>query len=313
MDDICSTKKLSNKNDNYISIGERVLYEEAQSLYKLSKSLNKNFYLACSFIKNCKGKVIISGVGKSGIVGKKIAATMSSLGIPAVSLHSVDACHGDLGIVSDKDIVILISYSGMTKEVLDILPAFFKRNILIIAMTGSMDSILAKQANIVLDINVNKEACHLNLAPTNSTVATMALGDALAVAVSMYNNYTKESFAAVHPQGTLGQSLLLRAKDIMIDFIRTPTATANDTLQHSLIEITAKSLGCLVIIDDCRNIEGVVTDGDLRRVLQNRNSIDDIKLHEIMTKQFICIDQNELVVSLINLIKAKKNKYVTSC
>ncbi len=247
---------------------------------RLEKLLGNNFENAVQTIHNSKSHIVVCGMGKSGLVGRKISATLASTGTPSYYLHPGEAIHGDLGIVQPKNIVILISYSGETNEILALIPALKRLNANIIAMTGDMNSNLAQNSDIILDISVDKEACPLNLAPTTSTLTTLVLGDALAVSLMNLKNFRQEDFALTHPGGSLGRRLLLKVKDEMIKR-NLPFVDISSNMQDVIVKMTECRLG-LALVGSPKKLIGIITDGDLRRSLVNNVDLNQIKPSEIM-------------------------------
>lgn len=252
----------------HIQIAKKVLREEAEALLQLSENLDQNFSKAVEYLFNCKGKVIITGLGKSGLVGRKIAATLASLGTPSIFVHPTEAYHGDLGIVDSKDVCIAISNSGDTEDILRLIPSFKIFGVPIIGICSNTQSELSKISDVVLKTGVTKEACSLNLAPTTSTTVTMAIGDALAVALVNAKGFTEKDFAFLHPGGTLGKKLLSRVTDVLIPPEKTGTAKKSDGIKTLANQLSTSNLGIVVILEESGKIAGVVTDGDLRRALQ---------------------------------------------
>ena len=288
-----------------IKEAQRVLLEESKALEFLSNSLDENFVNACTQIQKAK-KVIISGVGKSGIVGKKIAATFSSVGIPSLFLHPVEALHGDLGIVNEGDISILISKSGTTEELLLLFP-YLKKRTNIISITSNKDSYLANSSDIHLHIPLVKEACPIELAPTTSTTLTMALGDALAASVMKMNDFKESDFALNHPLGQLGKNLTITVADVMHKGTSIPIIDVDSTFKDALIVMTDKPLGCLCVVDN-EKLVGIVTDGDTRRALNRYDIISDIKINDIMTSNPITVSSDTLVGRALSVMENRKSQ-----
>lgn len=288
-----------------IKEAQRVLLEESKALEFLSNSLDENFVNACTQIQKAK-KVIISGVGKSGIVGKKIAATFSSVGIPSLFLHPVEALHGDLGIVNEGDISILISKSGTTEELLLLYP-YLKKRTNIISITTNKDSYLANSSDIHLHIPLVKEACPIELAPTTSTTLTMALGDALAASVMKMNDFKESDFALNHPLGQLGKNLTITVADVMHKGTSIPIIDVDSTFKDALIVMTDKPLGCLCVVDN-EKLVGIVTDGDTRRALNRYDLISDIKINDIMTSNPITVSSDTLVGRALSVMENRKSQ-----
>jgi arabinose-5-phosphate isomerase len=257
---------------------------EADGLLSVIDRLDENFVRAVEIIKHCKGKVVVTGVGKSGLICAKIAATLSSTGTPAFFLHSGDALHGDLGMVMRDDVVVAVSNSGETDEILKLLPHFKHHGLNLVVITGNPESSLAKAGAAVLDVRVKEEACPLGLAPTTSTTAALAVGDALAVVLLEQKGFNETDFAMRHPGGMLGRKLLLRVEDLMFRDERLPLVQETTTVKDALFEITAKRLGVTGVIDDKQQLVGVLTDGDLRRGLESKGQILDLAARDLMTR-----------------------------
>ncbi|MDD6176672.1 MAG: KpsF/GutQ family sugar-phosphate isomerase [Succinivibrionaceae bacterium] len=288
-----------------IEIALGVIDDEINALEGLKQYINESFSKACEIILQCKGKVIVTGMGKSGHIGSKIAATMASTGTPSFFVHPGEASHGDLGMISENDVVIAISNSGETKEVLAILPILQRRGITIIGMSGSNESTLAKYSTVHLCFKVEKEACPLNLAPTSSTTATLVLGDALAVALLELKGFTANDFALSHPGGALGKRLLTRNCDIMHTGEDLPIINSDTTLKDAIFEMTSKGLGMVVVKNQDGTLYGVFTDGDLRRVIDKSLSFDS-KIDSVVKKGCITVEPEKLVANSIRIMKDKK-------
>ncbi|WP_237280624.1 KpsF/GutQ family sugar-phosphate isomerase [Succinivibrio dextrinosolvens] len=258
----------------YINAGIRVLKEEAQALIELIPSINENFAKACKIMQNTQGKVILTGVGKSGHIATKIASTLASTGTQSFFVQAGEAAHGDLGMIGAEDCVIAISNSGEGAELKILIPILKRREIPLIAIVGNVDSSLGNAANVTLSAHVNKEACPLNLAPTSSSTAELAIGDALAVALIEARGFTERDFAMSHPGGALGKRLLVHCQDIMHMGNEIPSVKSNVTIRDALFEMTQKTLGFICIVNDANELVGVYTDGDLRRSLENGATID---------------------------------------
>lgn len=273
----------------------QTLQIEAQAILDLIPGLNHQFDLAVTAILNSKGKLIVTGMGKSGIIGKKMAATLSSTGTPSFFMHPGEAFHGDLGMIEPSDIVLAISYSGETDEVLRLIPFFRKQGNVLIALSKSPESTLGKHAHYHISIAVAKEACPHDLAPTSSTTATLAIGDALAVALMHMRGFQPENFAVFHPGGSLGKRLLLRVSDVMISE-NLPVSKADDTLQELFFSISNSRLGLAVVCDDHRNILGLVTDGELRRTMQKVGAdIFNYSAKQLMNPSPTCISADSML------------------
>lgn len=278
------TTVLTADTADIIERGKRVVEIEYNAVRSLLNRIDKSFADAVELILNCKGRVVITGMGKSGIVAKKIVATMNSTGTPAIYLHPSDAVHGDLGMVRNEDIIICISKSGNTEEIINLLPLFRRINVPIIAIVGNMESKIAQHAQIVLDISVDQEACTLDLAPTSSTTATLVLGDALTVTLLEKRNFTREDFARFHPGGHIGKRLLLKVQEMMIKGDAVPVVRETVSLKDAILEITTKRLGATCIVDDNGFLTGIITDGDLRRLLGRTLNLNSLTAADAMTK-----------------------------
>jgi len=251
-----------------LAIGRRVLEIEAEALARVEQRLGASFTRAVELMLACTGKVVVTGMGKSGLVGKKICATLASTGTPSIFLHPAEGIHGDFGMVTRGDVVVAISNSGNTDEVSRLIPMIERMGCPLIAMTGGMESVLAKSGEVVLDVGVEREACHLNIVPTASTTATLAMGDALAVALLERRNFRPEDFAQFHPGGSLGRRLFVKVADLMHGGDELPMVAQDRTLKEALLEMTAKKLGVTTIVDGDGLLVGILTDGDLRRALE---------------------------------------------
>lgn len=268
---------------DYIAAGKQVLSIEQQAIENLTHYIDASFQQACELLLECKGKVIVTGMGKSGHIGKKIAATLASTGTPAFFVHPGEASHGDLGMIASDDVVICISNSGESPEILALYPVLQKLSVKSIAMTSKPQSSMAKFANIHLCIAVEREACPLGLAPTASSTATLVMGDALAVALLEARGFTADDFALSHPGGTLGKKLLLGVSDIMLTGEQLPLVDDQQSLRQALFEMTAKSLGMVGVVNSEGKLVGLFTDGDLRRALDNVFDIRKVSIREVMT------------------------------
>jgi len=265
---------------------KKVLKIEAEAIFSLRDKIDTNFLEALKLLYKCKGRVVITGMGKSGIIGEKIAGTLASTGTLALFMHPAEGMHGDLGMISKKDVLIAISNSGETQEINLLLPSIKRLGIKLIAMTGNLNSTLAQNSDVVLDVGVKEEACPLGLVPTASTTATLAMGDALAITLLKEKGFKEEDFAMLHPGGTLGRKLLLRVEDIMHTGKEIPKVTQETLMRDALFEMTSKRLGVTTVVDDKDRLLGIITDGDLRRLIENRSDEDiwGLKAFEVMTK-----------------------------
>jgi len=267
-----------------IEIAKTVIQAETDSILKLKNRIDNNFVEACQLLVSCQGKVVVIGMGKSGHIGRKIAATLASTGTPAFFVHPGEAGHGDLGMVNVDDVLIVISYSGESDEIIALLPAIKQLNIPILAMTGNTKSIIAKVANIHLDVSVEQEACPHNLTPTSSTTAALVMGDAIAITLLNARGFTPEDFAKSHPSGTLGRRLLTLVSSIMKVGDDIPLVAKETTLVESILVMSQKSLGMVIIADNEDSLQGIFTDGDLRRVLEKNTNIQDVLIKDVMTQ-----------------------------
>jgi len=284
---------------------KEVLRIEARSILDLTRKLNSDFVKAVDLLESCKGRVVVTGMGKGGLIGQKISSTLSSLGTPSAWLHSAEAIHGDLGRVMSDDVLIVISNSGETEEVKQLLPILKKIGTKIIAITGNVNSTLAKHADCLLDSSVKKEACSLGLAPTSSTTAMLALGDALAVCVLDRKGFKKEDFAFLHPGGSLGKRLLLKVEDIMRSGRQHAIVKENKTVKEVLYAVTAARSGAASVINDKGKLCGIFTDGDLRRHLEADSNLAKRKIKEVMTKHPATITKDRLAYEAFNILKRK--------
>ncbi|MBM5812593.1 MAG: KpsF/GutQ family sugar-phosphate isomerase [Gammaproteobacteria bacterium] len=286
-----------------IELGRQALRIEAAAVQALVDRLETGFVAACRLCLHCRGRVVVSGMGKSGHVGRKIAATLASTGTPAFFLHPAEASHGDSGMLTRGDVVLAISNSGETAEVLTLLPLIKRLGTPLVAMTGNADSTLAREADAHLDISVSAEACPLNLAPTASTTATLAMGDALAVALLGERGFTPDDFARAHPGGTLGRRLLLRVADVMRKGPDLPVVHTGTALSQGLLEMSRKGLGMTAVVDGDRRVVGIFTDGDLRRALDRRIDVHHVTMGDVMTIGCRSIDAQELAAEAVLLME----------
>ncbi|MFZ1519017.1 MAG: KpsF/GutQ family sugar-phosphate isomerase [Ignavibacteriaceae bacterium] len=268
-----------------IKNGKEVIRIEAAAIADLQNSINEKFVEAVETIYASNGRVVLTGMGKSGLIARKIVATFNSTGTAAIYLHPTDALHGDLGMVRSEDVVILISKSGNTEEISNLLPMLKRLNVKLIAMCGNHESKLAQESNIFLNISVKEEACPYDLAPTASTTATLALGDALAVSLLKKRNFTAKDFAFLHPGGSLGKRLSLKIKEVMITGDRIPKVTKETSIKDVIIEITSKRLGTTCVLESDGSLAGIITDGDLRRLLEKTLNISGLFAKDVMTSK----------------------------
>jgi arabinose-5-phosphate isomerase len=270
--------------EEIIKTGKEVIEIEAAAVTGLIESINEQFARAVDLIYHSKGRVVLSGMGKSGLVARKIVATLNSTGTAAIFLHPTDALHGDLGMVRKDDVVILISKSGETEEVINLLPMLKRLNVTLIAMSGNKNSRLASECNLFLSIAVKEEACPHDLAPTASTTATLVIGDALSVTLLKKRGFTPEDFALLHPGGSLGKRLSLKIKEIMTQGNKIPVVKEDCHIKDVIFEITSKRLGATSVVDSNGILSGIITDGDLRRLLERTLDIKELTARDIMTK-----------------------------
>jgi arabinose-5-phosphate isomerase len=252
---------------------KKVLKIEAEAILALIDKINGEFAKAMEIILSCKGRVVVTGMGKSGLIGKKIAATLASTGTPALFLHPAEGIHGDLGMVMKGDVIIAISNSGETEEIVKLLPVFKRLMVPVIALTGGMNSALAKAAEVTIDVGVAEEACPMGLAPTASTTAALAMGDAMAITLLEKRGFKEEDFACFHPGGSLGKRLILRVEDLMHSGAEVPVVKADTSMREALFEITSKKMGITTVVDGDGKLVGVITDGDLRRYLEKADDL----------------------------------------
>jgi arabinose-5-phosphate isomerase len=294
---------LTKKEPSFREHGRDVVALEAKAVAALADRIDEGFVRACELILECKGRVIIVGVGKSGHIGGKIAATLASTGTPAFFVHPGEASHGDLGMITPEDIVLAISNSGESKEILTILPIIKRMGVKLIALTGNTSSSLTRQADASLDVSVEKEACPMNLSPTASTTAALAMGDAIAVALLRSRNFTREDFAGFHPGGLLGRRLLIYVEDIMHTGEQIPVVTHDASLQDALLEMTSKGLGMTGVVDKQGCLCGIYTDGDLRRTLNQGVDVYKAKINDVMTHDPTTIGAGRLAHEAVQLIR----------
>lgn len=285
--------------------GKEVLEIEREGLAQLDQYINQDFSLACEKLFHCPGKVVVMGMGKSGHIGRKMAATFASTGTKAFFVHPGEAAHGDLGMVSSQDIVIALSNSGESNEILALIPVLKRLHVPLICITSRPESSMARAADIHLCVKVPKEACPLGLAPTSSTTAALVMGDALAVALLEARGFTAEDFALSHPGGALGRKLLLRVNDIMHTGDEIPHVSKEASLRDALLEITHKNLGMTVICNDQMKIEGIFTDGDLRRVFDMGVDVRKLGIADVMTSGGIRVRPGTLAVEVLNLMQSR--------
>lgn len=287
-------------------LGMAVIQVEAQAIATLASQINDNFVIACKLLFNCTGRVVVIGMGKSGHIAGKIASTLASTGTPAFFVHPGEASHGDLGMITQQDVVLALSNSGETGEVLTILPIIKRLGVPLIAMTGNPSSTLAKFATTSINVSVEQEACPLGLAPTSSTTAALVMGDALAVSLLEARGFTRDDFALSHPGGSLGKRLLLRVRDIMHVGKRMPSVPETALISHALLEMTEKQLGMTIIVEANNRVMGIFTDGDLRRMLGKTLDIHNTAITEVMTSHCTVIHADILAAEAMQIMEQKK-------
>ena len=286
-----------------IQQGKRVLEIEARAIAALVDRLDERFAKAVDLLHRCPGKVVVSGMGKSGLIGQKIAATLASTGTPAFFVHPADGIHGDLGMLAKQDALLAISNSGETEEVIKLLPFMKRLNIPIISLTGRTQSTLAKNSDVVLDVSVSEEACPLGLAPTSSTTAALAMGDAVAIALLQKRGFKEEDFAQFHPGGALGRRLLFKVRDLMHQGDALPRISAPAAARDAIREITAKKLGMTTVVNAKGQLVGVITDGDLRRFLEKGNSLAKAKAKDLGSKSPRTIQADALAAKALQTME----------
>lgn len=288
-----------NKEVNVIEEAKHVFDVEIEALLKTKEALNDDFKNILDLIIRCNGKVIITGMGKPGHIGTKIAATLASLGTAAFFMHPAEAMHGDLGMVEEKDVVILMSYSGESEEIIRLLPVLCEIGCLTVAITGNPKSSLAKECQYHFYFPEFEEACYMHLAPTSSTTALLVLGDALAVVSSKAKNYTKEDFGLHHPAGALGKKLIVKVCDLMHSGNQNAVVDINSSLQDAIIEMSSKGLSMVTVVNEHQELRGIITDGDLRRMLQKGIDVYHVLINDVMTKNPKWIDSREMAVNAL--------------
>jgi arabinose-5-phosphate isomerase len=292
-----------NERERLLAMADRVLRLEAESIAALRGRLDDRFVEAVDLLRRCRGRVIVTGMGKSGLIGRKIAATLASTGTPAYFLHPAEGVHGDIGMMAREDVVLALSNSGETDEVLAVLPAIKRLGVLLILLTGGTDSTLAGQADVVLDVGVSEEACPMNLAPTSSTTAALAMGDALAMALLDLRGVRAEDYAALHPRGSLGWRALGKVGDLMRTGEAVPVVRESASMKEAIEEMSAKSLGMTTVVDEAGRLVGVITDGDLRRHQLAHGDLLDRRAGECMTANPKRIGANELAARALALME----------
>ena len=294
---------------DFCKLGLAVIETEGQAVFELAQRIDSRFEKACELLLACKGRVVVTGMGKSGHIGSKIAATLSSTGTPAFFMHPGEASHGDLGMITRQDTVLAISNSGCTHEIVTLLPLLKRLEVPLITLTGNIDSTLAKAADVNLDISIRQEACPLGLAPTTSTTVSLVMGDALAIALLQTRGFSAEDFALSHPGGTLGRRLLLKIDDLCHHGNQLPLVLETATISEALIEVTEKKLGMTCVVDTHGRLAGVYTDGDIRRTLNNHYDINTTTLTPVMSRNCKTITKGMLAAEALTLMQ---NHCITS-
>jgi len=290
-------------NQQFISSGQRTVAMETQAVNDLHDRVDGSFVTACETLLACEGRVIVTGMGKSGHIGNKIAATLASTGTPAFFVHPGEASHGDLGMITKNDVVLALSNSGNTAEVITLLPLIKRLGIPLVSMTGDTNSALAQAAVANLDVSIAEEACPLNLAPTTSTTVTLVMGDALAIALLESRGFSAEDFAFSHPGGALGRKLLLRVSDIMHADNEVPRVTPETPLHNALLEMTEKGFGMTTIINTQGELLGVFTDGDLRRIIDSETDLSSVNMSQVMTENPKTVNHDMLVAEALTIME----------
>lgn len=298
-----ASKPKAVKSLGSVGDGRRVLEIEARAVHALIKRVDGAFAKAVDLLAQCRGKVVVTGMGKSGLIGQKIAATLASTGTSSFFLHPAEGVHGDLGMLARRDALIAISNSGETQELLQLLPYVERMGIPIVSLTGRMNSTLAKNSDVTLDVSVDEEACPMGLAPTASTTATLALGDALAVALLQKRGFKEEDFAQFHPGGTLGRRLLVRVKDVMHTGTDLPQVAQSVSGTAALLEMTAKKLGMTTVVDQSGRLTGIITDGDLRRFIQRGGDFSTATAGELATGNPKTIRADDLAAKAVEMME----------
>ncbi|MGB5455581.1 MAG: KpsF/GutQ family sugar-phosphate isomerase, partial [Gammaproteobacteria bacterium] len=291
---------------DFKTLGLAVVETELASVNALKRRIDDNFARACELMLACEGRIVVTGMGKSGHIAGKIAATLASTGSPAFFVHPGEASHGDLGMITPKDVVIALSNSGNTGEILTIVPIIKRLGVPLISMTGNATSHLATEATINLDVGVDKEACPLGLAPTSSTTVALVMGDALAVALLETRGFTEEDFALSHPGGSLGRRLLLHVSDIMHTGENMPSVPADMSISEALLEMSSKGLGMTGIVDSAGRVLGIYTDGDLRRTLDKKIDLQQTRIDQVMTANCKTVDAHDLAAKVLKLMEDNK-------
>ncbi|HEN5477111.1 TPA: KpsF/GutQ family sugar-phosphate isomerase [Legionella pneumophila] len=288
---------------NFCTLGLAVIETEAQAVFELTQRIDEHFEKACELLLSCKGRIVVTGMGKSGHIANKLASTFSSTGSPAFFMHPGEASHGDLGMITRQDIVVAISNSGNTHEIVTLLPLLKRLEVPLITLTGNKQSTLAKSADVNLDVSIKQEACPLGLAPTTSTTVSLVMGDALAISLLQARGFSAEDFALSHPGGALGKKLLLKIDDLCHTGEQLPLANENATVSDALIEVTNKKLGMTCVVDNHGYLVGVYTDGDIRRTLTRQFNINTTLIKDVMTKNCRTISKGMLAAEALAIMQ----------
>lgn len=297
----------------YIKSARQVIEIEHQAIATLLTRLDTNFTKACELIQHCKGRIVVLGLGKSGHIGNKIAATLASTGTPAFAVNAGEASHGDFGMITNGDVVIAISNSGRTMEIIRLLPLLKKLKVPLISLTGNEKSELAQAADVNLDVSVEREACPLGLAPTASTTATLVMGDALAIALLEARGFTEKDFAFSHPGGSLGKRLLLTVEDLMLTGEQVPKININANLHDTILEISKKRLGMTCVVDQHDKLAGIFTDGDMRRTFEKGLALNEVKIQEVMSRSPKTIKPDRPAIEALDIMNAKSITSLVVC
>ena len=292
------------EHSRIIKIARKTIKLEAESLTSLEKSIGKEFCEVVDSIFNAKGRIVVCGVGKSGLIGKKISATLNSTGTSAIFIHAAEALHGDIGAVKPKDIVLVISNSGNTREIIDLIPFLKNNGNILIGMTSNRSSTLAKKSDVILFTPFKEEACPNKLSPTSSSILQLAIGDALAMTLMELNDFKPKDFAMLHPSGIIGKKLNLKIRDLLKDDLR-PKVSRKTKMKDVIVEISEKRLGATVVIEGDRVI-GMITDGDIRRVLEKHDNISELHAHQFMTKNPTCVRDDLMAIDALYFMQNKK-------
>jgi arabinose-5-phosphate isomerase len=287
---------------NILDLAKETILQEAESIRKLADYIDEDFEKVVKIIYKSKGRVIVTGIGKSANIAQKIVATFNSTGTPAIFMHAADAIHGDLGIIQEDDVIICISKSGNTPEIKILVPLIKNRGNVLIGMVSSTDSFLGKQSDYVLKSTIDKEACPNNLAPTNSTTAQLVIGDAIAVCLLEYRGFSSDDFAMYHPGGALGKKLYMRVNDLYKNN-EVPQVTEDENVKNVIIEISSKRLGATVVLNKSKKVLGIITDGDIRRMLEKYDSFESLKATDIMSKSPKTVNKDELAINAFHLME----------